>query len=363
MYRQLEMQHRAGMQQPCPPASQHTTSPPPITTTTTKLRRPVTATAMSKRPRDDTDIPTVTSTALPSTSIASTSTTAPPPPAKYARSSHSPPPSSPMSVQATPSAPTITCTLPSCPQREHGTVDSYETHYAKHHTNRCSDCGKNFPASRILECHIRENHDMFAVLARERGEKIFACFLDDCDKVCVSPGKRRAHLIDKHHYHPSFNFFIVNDGIDRATSLLAASPVRKSRTRVRRVSLGDSSAGSSNTTAVTPADARRPRRKAAVATTSTTNTNTTDAKEPVDGMDVDDAVEDKRTHRKHARSASEPSVGPPSAKQTTAENAGKGGDEDTDMTDLTARMGAIRFVPPSVVRFGRRGAGGGFSKK
>ncbi|KAK6349610.1 hypothetical protein TWF696_005894 [Orbilia brochopaga] len=325
---------------------------------------------MSKRPRDDTD-----STALPTSSPPPQSQSPPPPyaqPAKYARSSHSPPPSTaamPTRPSASTSSPTtaITCTLPSCPQREHGNVDSYETHYAKHHTNRCTDCGKNFPAARILECHIRENHDMFAVLAREKGEKIYACFLDSCDKVCISPGKRRAHLIDKHHYPPTFNFFIVNDGIDRATSLLASSPQRKSRTRVRRVSVGDSGVSTPTT-----AQARRPPRGKPTTTASTTT-------EQPDGMDVDVPVEKRSTNqstggkgrRKHTRSASEPLVAPPATSPQSQIAPPDGGDvvveagedADIDMTDLTARMSAIRFVPPSVVRFGRRGGGGGFSKK
>ncbi|EWC45601.1 hypothetical protein DRE_05162 [Drechslerella stenobrocha 248] len=301
-------------------------------------------------------------------------------PAKYARSSHSPPPAlSPSSRSTKPSTTTtaattaatdarhtITCTLPSCPQREHATTEAYETHYGKHHINRCTDCAKNFPTARILECHIRENHDMFAVLALERGEKIYACFIEDCDKVCISPGKRRAHLIAKHYYHKNFNFFVVNDGIDRATSLLAASPQRKSRTRVRRVSESSSSAaaGAASTTSPTSTPnasvhaLRRPQGKQA---------NRQD-RNAADNMDIDETSTPKgaRVVKKHTRSASEPAADttPVSGSAAAAASAAPadGDGEDTEMSDLTARMDAVRFVPPSV-RFGRRGGGGGFSKR
>ncbi|KAF3925891.1 hypothetical protein ABW20_dc0104742 [Dactylellina cionopaga] len=327
---------------------------------------------MSKRPRREassspSSLPDADRQRLPS----------PTPPPKYTRSSHSP--SATNMPSTTSPQPTITCTLPSCPHREHSSIESFESHYDKHHTNRCHDCFKNFPTARILECHIRENHDMFAVVAREKGEKIFACFVEDCDKVCISPGKRRAHLVDKHYYHKNFNFFIVNDGIDRATSLLTTSPQRKSRTRVRRVSETLPNTANANTPPATPT---RGAEKSKLR-----NGNDAD-------MDIDlptaAAAKPQNTPRqsnkKHTRSASEPSVQATNQKEPKMEKGisedpvmheekgqvdGTNGkvssktvdNEDTDMTDLTSRMSAIRFVPPSVVRFGRRGGGVGFSKK
>ncbi|EPS37201.1 hypothetical protein H072_9156 [Dactylellina haptotyla CBS 200.50] len=307
---------------------------------------------MSKRPRRDSSSSSSSHdpSTLPDADYPSPSPTPPPrlispPPAKYTRSSHSPAPSTMTTTTSSTNAQssTIKCTLPSCPHREHTSIESFESHYQKYHTNRCHDCLKNFPTARILECHIRENHDMFAVVAKEKGEKIYACFVEDCDKVCVSWGKRRAHLVDKHYYHKNFNFFIVNEGIDRATSLLTTSPPRKSRTRVRRVS----EASSLNNTGMeidTPASptARRPK---------------------------------PAGHPKHARSASESQIVTVKEvkieEDTVMQSEDASGesktqakkDEDLDMTDLTSRMSAIRFVPPSVVRFGRRGGGSGFGKK
>ncbi|KAK6506846.1 hypothetical protein TWF481_005306 [Arthrobotrys musiformis] len=280
----------------------------------------------------------------------SSTSPAPSPPSKYTRSV-SP---SPSTMTPTPQA-QITCTLPTCPQRTHSTTESFETHYNKYHTNRCHDCLRNFPTGRILECHIRENHDMFAVVKKEKGEKIYACFVEDCPKICVSFGKRRAHLIDKHYYHKNFNFSIVDTGIDRATSLLTTSPPRKSRTRVRRIS-----EASNHPSAAHENKPEKP---------SSGEENGME----VDSEIVPDNKPTQKNSRKHMRSISEPST--TTVKEAKAEGEEekeeqkpmvveeKKADEDTDMNDLTSKMSAIRFVPPSVVRFGRRGGGSGFSKK
>ncbi|KAK6362136.1 hypothetical protein TWF730_005833 [Orbilia blumenaviensis] len=284
----------------------------------------------------------------------------------------------------------ITCTLPTCPHRTHATTESFETHYAKYHTNRCHDCLKNFPTLRILECHIRENHDMFAVVKREKGEKIYACFVEDCDKVCRSFGKRRAHLVDKHYYHKNFNFSIVDTGIDRATTLLTTSPPRKSRTRVRRASEASTNGINTAATNTTTANAEN---KVKAGKVSNGGGEKMEEEEEEDGgnrMDIDDGGEEGNTTttttttlgratKKHTRSTSEPSIatvkearaeeekGEEEDKEKKKRNKEKEmaakADEDTDMTDIISKMGAIRFVPPSVVRFGRRGGGGGFSKK
>lgn len=193
---------------------------------------------------------------------------------------------------------------------------------------------------------------MFAVVKREKGEKIYACFVEDCDKICISFGKRRAHLIDKHYYHKNFNFSIVDTGIDRATSLLTTSPPRKSRTRVRRVS-----EASNNPTATPAAHEDKPK---------TTGSEENGMDIDSEGMPVEKPKNVQQQSRKHTRSVSEPATA--TVEDDDAENVKGSGfisgkaDNDTDMTDLTSKMSAIRFVPPRV-RFGRRGGGSGFSSK
>lgn len=63
------------------------------------------------------------------------------------------------------------CSMP--PHKEGLTFSSYaeyENHYLKAHTNRCVECGKNFPSEHLLNVHIEEFHDSFVAVKRERGE-------------------------------------------------------------------------------------------------------------------------------------------------------------------------------------------------
>ena len=93
------------------------------------------------------------------------------------------------------------CDLP--PHKEtlsFATYEEYEIHYAKSHTNRCSSCGKNFPTTHFLNLHIEENHNPLREVLAARGEKTFGCFVEDCDRKCSTPQKRRLHLIDKHMF-------------------------------------------------------------------------------------------------------------------------------------------------------------------
>ncbi|KAA8643089.1 hypothetical protein EYZ11_006175 [Aspergillus tanneri] len=123
------------------------------------------------------------------------------------------------------------CSLP--PHRgtlSFSSYEEYEVHYLQAHVNRCSECGRNFPTDRILNLHIEENHDPLTAEKRERGEKTYGCFIEDCERKCSTPQKRRMHLIDKHMFPKTYNFFIVNDGIDKETSLLR--PVNASSRRM-----------------------------------------------------------------------------------------------------------------------------------
>lgn len=93
------------------------------------------------------------------------------------------------------------CSLP--PHREtlsFSSHEEYEVHYAKVHTNRCLECGKNFPTEHFLNLHIEENHNPLREALQERGEKTYGCFVEDCDRKCSTPQKRRLHLIDKHMF-------------------------------------------------------------------------------------------------------------------------------------------------------------------
>lgn len=97
----------------------------------------------------------------------------------------------------------------------------YESHYISDHTNTCSECSKNFPTSKLLDLHIAENHDPFMKIKLQKGEPIFGCFVEGCDRVFKDHKKRRLHLIDKHDYPKDFIFSIVDRGIKKNdTSLI-----------------------------------------------------------------------------------------------------------------------------------------------
>ncbi|KAJ5099769.1 hypothetical protein N7532_006770 [Penicillium argentinense] len=138
------------------------------------------------------------------------------------------------------------CELP--PHREtlsFASYEDYEVHYLQAHVNRCSECSKNFPTGHFLNLHIEENHDALAAARRARGEKTYGCFIEDCERKCSTPQKRRLHLIDKHMFprmrFKGYNFYIVNDGLDRQTSLLR--PLNSSRRRLSTASVSSTHEG------------------------------------------------------------------------------------------------------------------------
>ncbi|RDW70285.1 hypothetical protein BP5796_08682 [Coleophoma crateriformis] len=208
------------------------------------------------------------------------------------------------------------CSLPGHRQTvSFPSYEEYEIHYSKTHMNRCLECRKNFPTEHFLSLHIQENHDALIEVRKERGEKTYACFVEDCDRVCSTPQKRRFHLIDKHMYPKDYDFYVVNDGIDGRSSML-----RSGRHRRR----------SSAAQHMTNIDDRARRRHSKTSP-------------PI----VTDAKEDQMP------SEEDPMMTPPTPKSK----------EDEDMDGLTGAMSALKFIPPSV-RFGRsRGRGrGGFSR-
>ncbi|KAI6250589.1 hypothetical protein HI914_00646 [Erysiphe necator] len=118
-------------------------------------------------------------------------------------------------------APVMYCSL--LPHRHTLKFDSFEeynVHYAKEHTNRCLVCFKNFPTDHLLSLHIEENHNSLFVIKKERGNKMYACFVEDCDRLCSSPQKRKMHMIDKHFFPKDYDFYVVNHGIGNRSSML-----------------------------------------------------------------------------------------------------------------------------------------------
>ncbi|KAF4991077.1 hypothetical protein FDECE_14162 [Fusarium decemcellulare] len=210
------------------------------------------------------------------------------------------------------------CTLP--PHREplaFKTYDEYEVHYNKSHTNRCLECRKNFPSQHLLNVHIEEYHDPLAIVKREKGEHTYSCFVEGCERKCMTHQKRRLHLIDKHMYPKNFFFAVTRDGIDGRRSLLNDGSHHRRR-----------SSTNSQTT-------KGSRRRASI-------------------LEAEGAKSQSQQEPKSQQSPK------PQTTQNVEKKQDSDGARDTDMADLAGAMSSLSFVPPSV-RFGRGRAG--FSKK
>lgn len=106
-------------------------------------------------------------------------------------------------------------------------IAAFEVHYQKEHSHRCSSCDRNFPTDHFLDLHIDELHNPLRAELESQGEKTYVCFVEDCEKVCATPQKRRMHLVDKHCFPKSYNFRVVEFGIDKRTSMLQGPPHRR----------------------------------------------------------------------------------------------------------------------------------------
>lgn len=205
------------------------------------------------------------------------------------------------------------CSLP--PHHETLSFPSFadfEVHYAKIHSNRCSECHKNFPTEQFLGLHISENHDPLEAARRAKEEKTYRCFVEGCEKICATPQKRRMHLIDKHMFPKNYDFLIVNTGVDKKSSMLRTQQHRRRSSAASRAVHRDKD-------------------------------------KIVDGS--------KR---------SSTSTGAEESMETEVGSNGNIGDAATknkepDIDELTSTMSALKFVPSSV-RFGRGGRRGGLSR-
>lgn len=200
------------------------------------------------------------------------------------------------------------CSLPPHKPVTFASIDEFDIHYAKEHTHRCVSCGKNFPTAHFLSLHIDENHNPVREALASKGEKTYACFLEDCDRKCSTPQKRRLHLIDKHMFPKNYNFRIVDFGIDRADSMLRGG-------QRRRLSVNEI------------ANQRRSSQSTSV--THTVQSGTADQGQ-VNGLNLQDSKISRITPPVHN-------------KPGTISNA-----FDESVDELQSSFAALKFVPPSV---------------
>ena len=131
------------------------------------------------------------------------------------------------------------------------------------------------------------------------------------------------HLIDKHMFPKNYDFFIVNSGIDKRSSML--------RPRHRKLSSAASRAFSRD---------QKP-----------TSSSTT-----YDGSQVDPA-----SSRGDPSMISSEVTQDSMSRESSMRPMDRTESVDAEIEDLTSTMSTLRFVPPSV-RFGRGGRRGGLSR-
>ncbi|KAG6039250.1 hypothetical protein E4U19_006512 [Claviceps sp. Clav32 group G5] len=186
--------------------------------------------------------------------------------------------------------------------------EEYESHYASVHTNRCLECRKNFPSEHLLSVHIEEWHDPLVRIKRDKGEHTYSCFVEGCERKCLTHQKRRLHMIDKHMYPRNFFFGLTKDGIDGRRSLLVEDTHHRRRPSIASL-------------------AKEPLQRKA---------GTLESKE-LQSTDKDADLNPKPSES--TAKATQPKQG-----------------LDVEMADLEGAMSALRFVPASI-RSGRRRAG------
>lgn len=191
-------------------------------------------------------------------------------------------------------------------------VADFELHYAKEHSNRCLACGKNFPTAHFLALHTDENHNAFRQALQAKGEKTYACFVEDCPKSCSSPHKRRLHLIDKHLFPRNYHFRIVDSGIDKSISMLHDGRRRRVSTTADQSHAG----GQQSRGPKLEGDTQLQKMRTIIDNTTATATPSPEARAP--------------TPNERPSSQSSHHV------------------SDISMNELDQSMAALRFVPPSV---------------
>ncbi|CDP16701.1 unnamed protein product [Coffea canephora] len=86
-------------------------------------------------------------------------------------------------------------------------LDEFEDHYTSQHSAACSVCSRVYPTSRLLSIHVSEVHDSFFQAKVARGFAMYECLVEGCGLKLKSYKGRQQHLVDKHKFPTSFEFF------------------------------------------------------------------------------------------------------------------------------------------------------------
>lgn len=100
----------------------------------------------------------------------------------------------------------VFCTIVGCGARL-SSLEDFEDHYNARHTASCSVCSRVYPTSRLLSIHLSEAHDSFFQAKVARGYPMYECLVEGCDLKFKNYKSRQQHLVDKHKFPTSFEFF------------------------------------------------------------------------------------------------------------------------------------------------------------
>ncbi|KDP46271.1 hypothetical protein JCGZ_10111 [Jatropha curcas] len=86
-------------------------------------------------------------------------------------------------------------------------LEDFEDHYNARHTASCSVCSRVYPTSRLLNIHVSEAHDSFFQAKVARGYAMYECLVEGCGLKFKNYKSRQQHLVDKHKFPSTFEFF------------------------------------------------------------------------------------------------------------------------------------------------------------
>lgn len=86
-------------------------------------------------------------------------------------------------------------------------LEDFEDHYNARHTASCSVCSRVYPTSRLLSIHVSEAHSSFFQAKVARGDPMYECLVEGCGLKLKTYKSRQQHLVDKHKFPTSFEFF------------------------------------------------------------------------------------------------------------------------------------------------------------
>jgi hypothetical protein len=199
----------------------------------------------------------------------------------------------------------------------------YEHYYATH-IFVCDACNATLPDEHFLNLHFAEYHDPINLVKKDRGEKIYGCLLEDCDKMCSDVKKRRLHCIDKHGFPRNFDFTVIMDGIKKGqkTMLRPETAMRKQTSEE-----------------ITTESGRNDPKQPKVGGNATKVEST--RREPVQLVPRPNA-KSKRPSQALGSKASEQKHG------SQKRSSGRENEQSSDMAEMVSSMAALQFTPRAV---------------